>query len=460
MNKEVKFDYLAYLSKFKILKKYFDEEYTKQQNDPSYLIERIDYTYPQLKLSIEQEMIQLYFENSNLLEIVELVYDYLKSLDHLDRLIPLQFTPNVSEPELPQYFHNIIATKIILQYNSFCIDLNKEITDWEDEKMLLMTRDWIKELTLLNYKTKIISPFKFIELESTIIDLNNEIKIIDITRKEGSSDLGMDPIGLILHGDGISSEYRKYAHLYNLLDKVSYPSDYLTNAKVVVEVTIIEEYSYFPPTGKYEREMELILNTFQLIKPNWILLGSPMEYQREIDLSGMITGEKITPQLDLSDDAIYQILKDEEEDFVEKWNEIYAKLKSSNKYPVWLRRYFDSYKKEFTDDAFLDLCITLDGIFGSSQEVSHKIRVRCANFLESEYIARKKLMNEVKKIYTKRSKIAHGDYYDEISLDELIKLRKIMNAIIFKIMKTEGFELDNWKGFKNEFHNRLDLKAS
>ncbi|MEN6376328.1 MAG: hypothetical protein ABFD75_16300 [Smithella sp.] len=115
-------------------------------------------------------------------------------------------------------------------------------------------------------------------------------------------------------------------------------------------------------------------------------------------------------------------------------------------------RYMNSYTRDIfaegfePDDAFMDLMISLENIFGSPEAVVYKIAMRAACLLEATAEGRRDLNKSIKYWYKKRSKIAHGDGNRVVEWKDVEALRDIVRQAIMRVweIKLKGDKLDDY----------------
>ena len=99
----------------------------------------------------------------------------------------------------------------------------------------------------------------------------------------------------------------------------------------------------------------------------------------------------------------------------------------------------DIFSKGFEpDDAFMDLMISLENLFGSSEAVVYKIAMRAACLLETTAEGRRNLNKSIKDWYKKRSNIAHGNGNRVVEWKDVEELREIVRSAIHESMATKA----------------------
>lgn len=115
-------------------------------------------------------------------------------------------------------------------------------------------------------------------------------------------------------------------------------------------------------------------------------------------------------------------------------------------------RYMHSYTRDIfsegfePDDAFMDLMISLENLFGSPEAVVYKIAMRAACLLETTAEGRRNLNKSIKDWYKKRSKIAHGNGNRVVEWKDVEELRETVRRAIMKVwqIKLKGDRLDDY----------------
>jgi hypothetical protein len=100
-----------------------------------------------------------------------------------------------------------------------------------------------------------------------------------------------------------------------------------------------------------------------------------------------------------------------------------------------------------SSDALLDIVIGLESVLveaESAQESTHKVAVRAARFLENSNRARADLFRAVKRLYSLRSKIAHGKSLgiDDEAKELLKDGVRLLTKVLKKMLEADLTELD------------------
>lgn len=126
-------------------------------------------------------------------------------------------------------------------------------------------------------------------------------------------------------------------------------------------------------------------------------------------------------------------------------------------------RYMHSFYKDIfsdgfePDDAFLDLMISLENLFGSHEAIVYKIAMRAACLLQARAEGRRSLNKAIKNWYTKRSKIAHGDGDKVVKWQDVEELREVVRRAILTVwqVKLKGDQLDDYLFLGNNYQRTL-----
>jgi hypothetical protein len=129
-------------------------------------------------------------------------------------------------------------------------------------------------------------------------------------------------------------------------------------------------------------------------------------------------------------------------------------------------RYMHSYNRDIfaegfePDDAFMDLMIALENLFGSHEAVVFKIAMRAACFLETTAEDRRKLNKSIKDWYKKRSKIAHGNGDRVVDWRDVEELREIVRRAIMAIwrVRCKGDDFDDYLFLGEKYHHTSDSR--
>jgi hypothetical protein len=122
-------------------------------------------------------------------------------------------------------------------------------------------------------------------------------------------------------------------------------------------------------------------------------------------------------------------------------------------------RYMHSYTRDIfsegfePDDAFMDLMISLENLFGSPEAVVYKIAMRAACLLETTAEGRRNLNKSIKDWYKKRSKIAHGNGNRAVEWKDVEELRESVRLAIMKVwhIKLKGDQLDDYLFLRDRY---------
>lgn len=148
------------------------------------------------------------------------------------------------------------------------------------------------------------------------------------------------------------------------------------------------------------------------------------------------------------DPDVWFIAEDNVENLRRHYETLWDKDWQIIKLPV--ARYMNSFTRDIfregfePDDAFLDLMISLENLFGSQEAVGYKIALRAACFLEEQGENRRELNRQIKSWYGKRSRIAHGTGESVVDWKEVEEFREVVRQSIMKVweVKCKGDDLD------------------
>jgi len=107
----------------------------------------------------------------------------------------------------------------------------------------------------------------------------------------------------------------------------------------------------------------------------------------------------------------------------------------------------DIYSEEYEpDDAFMDLMIALDNLFGSAEAVGYKVALRAACLLETTSDKRGKLSEAIKDWWRKRNQIAHGKGERIVEWEDVEGLREVVRRAIMAVWRVQlkGDDLDDY----------------
>lgn len=139
----------------------------------------------------------------------------------------------------------------------------------------------------------------------------------------------------------------------------------------------------------------------------------------------------------------------------------YKSLWKQDWHPIHLAvsRYMHSYTRDIfsegfePDDAFMDLMISLENLFGSPEAVVYKIAMRAACLLEITAEDRRNLNKSIKDWYKQRSKIAHGNGNRVVEWKDVEELRETVRRAIMKVwqVKLKGDQFDDYLFLGNRY---------
>ena len=114
-----------------------------------------------------------------------------------------------------------------------------------------------------------------------------------------------------------------------------------------------------------------------------------------------------------------------EETEIEQFQKFWKKFKEFDFQTVTflkmaIERFNFAYEKRSQEDKLIDYMISFESLFmKEDQELSHRLSVRVSRFIKGEYIERKELFSDFKKIYNIRSRIVHGESFNHKNLRKL-----------------------------------------
>ncbi len=126
-------------------------------------------------------------------------------------------------------------------------------------------------------------------------------------------------------------------------------------------------------------------------------------------------------------------------------------------------RYMHSYTRDIfsegfePDDAFMDLMISLENLFGSPEAIVYKIAMRAACLLETTAEGRRSLNKSIRDWYKKRSNIAHGNSNRVVEWQDVEELREIVRRAIMTVwqVKRKGNQLDDYLFLGDHYQRTL-----
>ena len=141
----------------------------------------------------------------------------------------------------------------------------------------------------------------------------------------------------------------------------------------------------------------------------------------------------------------------------------YKKIDFSNGESDFLKnaidRFMYSYEKSLIHDKIIDLIIALEALFqDGNQEITFKLSIKTALFIEVYTIERNEVYNVIKKAYDLRSRVAHGDTPERIVIGGVtmteqqlcVKLEEIVRRSIKKFIE------DNLVSKRAEIFKRMN----
>ena len=130
---------------------------------------------------------------------------------------------------------------------------------------------------------------------------------------------------------------------------------------------------------------------------------------------------------------------------------------------IAVRRFSSAVEKFDKEDQVIDFLIGFEALFfkhGETAEQTHKISVRVARLLKSDFEERKKLFKEMQDIYKIRSKIVHGDEpsFNKSDFNNLYEVESRASDLLRQSIKIFlNKEIDS-REKQNSFITKLDLE--
>ncbi len=210
--------------------------------------------------------------------------------------------------------------------------------------------------------------------------------------------------------------------------------DWLINEYVLKEGAI-NEYAYF-----IEKEFLKFLRIFKSGRVGMHYYQLESNYWNPDLLVGGVSGHADTFVVGHGD---YIMQGDEIEQFTDLWRKYreidFSKDKALN---IAIKRFNDSFTRREVEDRIIDLMIAFEAMFlkeSEKMELTFKLSLRTAIFLEDVDAERENLFEFMKKAYDTRSDIVHG-----VKTKDKIKVKRSINA----------GEYDEYT--LNEFVNKLE----
>lgn len=145
-------------------------------------------------------------------------------------------------------------------------------------------------------------------------------------------------------------------------------------------------------------------------------------------------------------------LKEEELlDFKKLWEEIRSVREPSLK--IAINRFNLAYEREDLKDKLIDFVIALEALYyksGDKGELIHKLSVRTARFLGSNYKNKDDIRKKIRDIYDKRSRAVHGKE-EEVETGLIVDAEKYLRKSIRKFIKLMSGDT------KDTLINKIDL---
>lgn len=187
-------------------------------------------------------------------------------------------------------------------------------------------------------------------------------------------------------------------------------------------------------------EVAKLISAMRLFKPGY--------FQYKIGITNYaldvpILGSMITHILRVSGyRGSYAIQQNEVGGFQEFWTNLYGKnFLNFKPNGIAVRRFSSAVEKFDKEDQVIDFLIGFEALFfkhGETAEQTHKISVRVARLLESNFEERKKMFKEMQDIYRIRSMIVHGDEpsFNKSDFENLHDVTSRASDLLRKSIKT------------------------
>lgn len=337
-----------------------------------------------------------------------------------------------------------IAYRIVdqlLQY--YTIDFG---TTLENKNIIALQQKWYEFLKRPYNSYEATTYLLNIEIESKEINLNSDIIIKRLTDQE-------------------IKKIKENLFRTEFLSKVTIIR---FEPKIILKKLWRYDFSSKSQTPQLNKDFNRILCIFRLIKSDWIDIDIISEY-RSIDYFNNrgqynhSTQKRKKKQGKLP----FEIKKNEEENFKTDWNILNSIIPSFKEFPVWLIRYFNSYGNKRSDDALIDLSISIESLLNDGLgEMTHKISTRAAILLTYDYKGnfnslverRKEIRKYIKDTYSIRSSIVHGSD-KKITFEIISEFREYIRKIIKKMILLDKSVLNrkSWESAKKNIIPYIDF---
>jgi len=263
----------------------------------------------------------------------------------------------------------------------------------------------------------------------------------------------LGPLNVNLTGGGFSLDNIKifrfddeeFRIIFNKIDKGYWSPIFLSSAgKSLCWITLdFEVNSGVNPWEKAVNHLYLFLQSLGLFKSTLSLLMVGGLLVRQLDEVNSFPSEFFGLESSIYLGPRYVLWNEEYNDFLEFLNKYkyfrsnYEENKSSEKqlkriYGA-IRFYTRSFQSVSPVPRFINLCISLECLFGEGQhELKYRYSNRVAMLLGDNIERRKSVYNNIRKLYDKRSKILHGRTKWSISPKEVLTLNEIIRQSILR----------------------------
>lgn len=285
--------------------------------------------------------------------------------------------------------------------------LHSEKSEFDDEAFDSMYCDLEKFFYSDSIELKAFSPLHNFISEIDNIDLGNGLRI----RKINISELDQ-----LLNENEMSQNRRSlnYFHPLEYAMELTFQSEKLLEALSIGSqppssyIDVIERFNKLVTALRLFKEGTVLFSRFKIIP------ALDVHIIESVSSNFLASGNLLYRK---SFGQTYILGATEINEFQRFWNK-FDYLIQSTKLSMAIRRFNYGYERDRPEDKLLDYMIAFEALFSKTNEntgeLSHKLSVRVARLLKSDYIDRKTIAKNMKIFYGKRSKVVHGD---ELELD-------------------------------------------
>jgi hypothetical protein len=257
------------------------------------------------------------------------------------------------------------------------------------------------DLEYLFYKKempfKVITPLHHFGYELDVIKLNEGLTIRKISAEERKI------FARLQEGLGLSWEY---------LEEYEYGIEYHYMQKISIG---------FPPEISWDATVRNLINklilALRLFKEGSVGFTSQIwtpKLRTAVKGGGMYSPYPPEPtygkkyELDQGEVSFFQ---DFWHALMKNWN-LLGTIGNKN-LSLALRRFDSAYARRSNDDKMIDYSIAFEALFSKSDDtrdsLTHKLALRFSRLVENDFVERKNLFGDMKDLYSKRSRVVHGD---------------------------------------------------